>query len=162
MLSWFDCSISLLFYFLWVFTPSLVDSLSQESEWQQVTIGHQDSTEYSDRSHQCCSLNGLDSSTNQDLHSLIQAHPLQLVLHSLSCSTAFFSSQARSKYLSIFSLSFIITQWSAGTAKSTTPVVFYFVNKREVWSSGWDYLKIPKNFMRLIFLDGFRFVYIPF
>ena len=37
----------------------------------------------------------------------------------LSCSIVFFNSRARSSYLSLFSLSFDFTLWSAGTAKST-------------------------------------------
>ena len=46
------------------FTPAFVGGLSQESEWQQVSSGVQDSPEYSHRSQQCCSLNSLDSSTD--------------------------------------------------------------------------------------------------
>ena len=39
----------------------------------------------------------------------------------------FFRSLARSKYLSLFSLSFIFPLWSAGTAKSTIQLVHFFL-----------------------------------
>ena len=41
---------------------------------------------------------------------------------------SFFSSLLRSKYLSIFSLSFILTLWSAGMAKSTKRQVLSFLS----------------------------------
>ena len=64
---------------------------------------------------------------------------------------SFFSSQARSKYLSFFSYSFSFTLWSAGTAKSTILQVlslFFFVDYYKIWSSGRDhgihlYVKVP-------------------
>ena len=40
---------------------------------------------------------------------------------------SFFNSQARSRYLSFFLLSFNFTLWSAGTAKSTIWQVLYFL-----------------------------------
>ena len=39
----------------------------------------------------------------------------------------FFNSLARSRYLSVFSLSFNLTLWSAGTAKSTILQVLFFL-----------------------------------
>ena len=53
----------------------------------------------------------------------------------------FFNSQARSRYLSIFSLSFSFILWLAGYAKSTILKVlffFSFVDYYKVWSSGRD------------------------
>ena len=45
------------------FTPALAGGLSQESEWQQVSSGLQDSSQYSSQSKKKrCSLVGLDSS----------------------------------------------------------------------------------------------------
>ena len=44
------------------FTSALADSLSQGFEWQRVSSSLQDSSKYSDRSEQCCSLDGLHSS----------------------------------------------------------------------------------------------------
>ena len=38
------------------FTPALADILSLESEWQQVSLGLQDSPQYSDQSKQCCNI----------------------------------------------------------------------------------------------------------
>ena len=57
----------------------------------------------------------------------------------------FFRSLARSKYLSLFSLSFFFTQWFAVTAKSTIQQVlfffnfffFFFVNYHQVRSPSW-------------------------
>ena len=51
---------------------------------------------------------------------------------------SFFNSQARSRYLSFFSLSFRFILWSAGIAKSTILQIFFFffVDYYEVWSSG--------------------------
>ena len=72
---------------------------------------------------------------------------------------SFFNSLARSRYLSLFSLSFRIILWSAGTAKSTILQIFFFffvVNYYKVWSSVRDqvirlYVKVPLEFMRVIF-----------
>ena len=46
------------------YTPVLADGLSQESEWQQVSSGLQDSSQYSSQSQQCNSLDGLGLSSN--------------------------------------------------------------------------------------------------
>ena len=43
--------------FIWEFlNQTLVDGFSQEFEWHQVSSNIQDSSEYPDRSQQCCSL----------------------------------------------------------------------------------------------------------
>ena len=55
-------------------------------------------------------------------------HQLQSLSPSLSCSIVFFSSLERSRYLSLFSFSFSLTLWSAGTAKSTTRQVLFFLS----------------------------------
>ena len=49
------------------FPPALDDGLSLEFEWQQVSSSLQDSSQYSDRCKQYCSLNGLDSSSDFQL-----------------------------------------------------------------------------------------------
>ena len=42
---------------LWeFFTPALADGLILKSEWQQVSLSAQDSSQHSGRSQQCCSL----------------------------------------------------------------------------------------------------------
>ena len=43
------------------FTTTLADGLSLESEWQQISSGLQDSSQYYDRPQQCCSLNDIRS-----------------------------------------------------------------------------------------------------
>ena len=53
---------------------------------------------------------------------------LQLVSPSLSCSAIFFSSLARSQYLSHFSLSFSFILWSAGTTKTTIRQIVFFLS----------------------------------
>ena len=57
---------------------------------------------------------------------LYQAHQFLLVSPPLSCSIVFFSSLARSRYLSFFLLYFSFTMWSAETAKSTIRQVLCF------------------------------------
>ena len=81
----------------------------------------------------------------------------------------FFSSLARSRYLSLFSFSFGFTLWSTRTAKSTIRS-FFFWGGRTIPRSGSSaqdymirlYLKISEKFVRLIFQDGFWVVQIPF
>ena len=46
------------------FTSALVDGLSLEFEWQQVSSSLQDSSQYSRHSQQCCHLDDLHSSAN--------------------------------------------------------------------------------------------------
>ena len=81
---------------------------------------------------------------------------------------SFFNSLARSRYVSFFSLSFRFFLWSAGTAKSTIlQIFFFFVDYYKVWSSGQDlviclYVKVPLEFMRVIFKDRRWVVHIPF
>ena len=75
----------------------------------------------------------------------------------------FFSSLARSRYISLFSHSFSFILLSAGTAKSTILQIilfffffFFVVDYYKLWSSGRDwgirlYTKVPKEFARVIF-----------
>ena len=96
------------------FTPALTGGLSLESKWQQTYSGLLDSSQYSGRSQQCCSLNGLHSSFNVQL---LQS-PFQ-TFGDRSKSTNYnryhrhfhvpqLGSLSRSKYLSFFSFSIII------------------------------------------------------
>ena len=55
---------TILYYYLDFFISAFADGLSLEFEWQQVSSSIQDSSQYSDRSQQCCSLDGLHSSSN--------------------------------------------------------------------------------------------------
>ena len=59
---------------------------------------------------------------------LFRANWLKLMLPSFSCSIAFFSFLAISRYLSLFSFYFNFTQWSAMTAKSTIRQAFLFLS----------------------------------
>ena len=79
----------------------------------------------------------------------------------------FFCSQARSKYLSTFSFSFIFTLWSASKSKFIRWQVLFFFNTPKIWSSDqvWIirfYLIVPKNLTSLIFKDKFWFVHLSF
>ena len=113
--------------------PSLSLSLSPSpplslSEWQQVSSGVQDSSNYSDRSQQRCSLDSFDFSSNP-LFNILGIVPSALTPtgYIVTCMFhRFFSSHAQSKYLSINLLSFIFTLWPAGTTKSTSLLVFFF------------------------------------
>ncbi len=78
----------------------------------------------------------------------------------------FFNSLARSRYLSFFSLSFSFILWSTGTAKSTILQVL-FVDNYKAWSSGQDqvirvYVKVPYEFMCIIFQDRPWVAHLPF
>ena len=105
-------------YSLWVFTPVLAGGLSLEFEWQQVSLGFQDSSQYSSRSQQCWSLKGLPSSSDfQFLQSFFQAfddcfkHIIYNWYHCYPHIPLFFSSLAGSRYLFVLLLSFIFTLW---------------------------------------------------
>ena len=69
---------------------------------------------------------------------------------------SFFSSLTRSKYFSIFLLSFIFTLWSAGMKKSTWGLVLFFFFSL-VWSIC---ISKSQNFESFILLDGFWFIFI--
>ena len=81
---------------------------------------------------------------------------------------SFFNSLARSRYLSLFSHSFSFVLWSAETGKSTILQIFsFFVDYYKVWSSDRElvirlYIKVPQEFVHIIFLDRCWVVHIPF
>ena len=60
------------------------------------------------------------------LWELFQVHQLQFVSPSPSCSIVLFRSLAMTRYLSLFSLTFNFTLWSAGTEKSAIRQVLVF------------------------------------
>ena len=108
-----------------VFQWSLRDSMSHL----------QDSSQYHGWSQQCCSLDGHHSSSYfHALQSLFQSFGDHAVCanynwyHFHFHVPVFFSSLARSRYLSLFSLSFSFTLWSTRTTKSTTWQVFFFLS----------------------------------
>ena len=112
---------------IWEFpTPvTVADGFSVESERLLVSSILQDFSQYSGRSQQYCCLDGLHSfSYFQVLQSLYQFFlvtlPRALIIVSITVTFKFlgiFSSLSRSRYLSLFSLSFSFNVWSAGTAK---------------------------------------------
>ena len=121
---WHQRYIILLFWEF--FPPVLVDGFPLESEWQQISSSLQNSTEYSGWSHQCCSLDSLYScSYFQVPQSLYQSlvtvpsMPISVGIIVIFRFHSFFSSLARSKYLSLFSLSFSFNLWSARMVKFT-------------------------------------------
>ena len=108
----------------------LAGSLSQE--WQQFFSGLQDSSEYSSRSYQSCSLDALDSSydfqweigNHKKNREPLRTDPSTRIIIVITVILMFhgflffFLVFLQSPSI-IFSLSFIFTLWSAGTAKST-------------------------------------------
>ena len=111
------------------FTAALVDGFSLEFEWQQVSSGIQDSSQYSGRSLWYCILDGLPScSYFQVLHSLF---PVQSLADCTECTNhkcyhrhfhdpLFFQFFRKVKVsISLFAFFFSFTQWLGGTKKFT-------------------------------------------
>ena len=122
------CCISL----IWEsFTMALADSFPLESEWQQVSAGLQDSSQYSRRSQQCRSLDGLYSSSYLHvLQSLYKSfrdcteNHLELVSQSLSCPIAFsVLSQGLGIYLTFCSPSVL----PCGQPERGSPLVLFYL-----------------------------------
>ena len=110
-----------------VFTSANADGLSLESEWHQVFSRLQDSSQYSGRFLTLLGFGWfrfiLRFPTLQflfpSLYLSFLAHYLQLVSSLLSYSITFFSSLARSNYLSVFYFYLIFNLCSIRTAKFT-------------------------------------------
>ena len=108
----------------------LVD-LSLEFEWQQVSSSLQDSFQYSNWSQQCCSLNGLYTSSYfhillslyQSFSDYTKSTNYNWYHHHFHVPRFF---QFPSKVQELFSHSFNFTLGSAGTAKSTILQVLFF------------------------------------
>ena len=119
--------------------PRLYNGISLELEWQQVSSSLQNSSQYPGRFQQCNSLDDLDSPSDfQFLQDSFRAFgdlskhtKNNLYLCHPNVPQLSFCSLARSKYLSLFSLSVIFTLWSVGMAKSSLRKVppLFFVNK---------------------------------
>ena len=100
---------------MWVFRTSVYCW----SFTEEVSSSRQDSSWYSDQSQQCCSLNGLDSSSNFQLimppfqaFGTVPSVPIIIGITVTFMFHSFLCSLATSKYSSFFSLSLIFTQWS--------------------------------------------------
>ena len=146
----------LLFYSLRVFHISVSCCYFT---WQQVFSSLQGS-QYSGRSQQCCSLDGLHPSTYFQIflsfyHSFgdcTKSTNYNCYKHHFHVTQFFLNSLARLRYLSLFLLSFNFTLWSA---KFAIRQVLLFVDYHKIWTSGRDlvirlYLKIPEEFVRLV------------
>ena len=121
-------------YSLEFFTSALADCFSLEFKWQHVSSSLQDSPQYSGRSQQCSSLDGLHLSPTSKSPSLFNSTldtvpnaPIMIGIIVTFMFHIFFNSQARSRYLSYFSLCFSFILWSADTAKSTILQVLFFL-----------------------------------
>ena len=116
---------------LWVFAPALADGFSLDFEWNQVLP---DSFQNSGRSQQCFILDGLYLSSYFQVSCLF-TNPLEIVTCApITCGITvtfmfnnFYSSLARSTYLSFFSPSFNFILWSTGLEKSTIQQVLFFL-----------------------------------
>ena len=116
---------SFAYYFvhLWVFCTIVSGWFHTGVKWQQVSSILQDSYQYSSWSQQCCSLGGLHSSSYvQVLQSLYQSFGDRDRVTIPFMFTVFFSSLARSKYLSLSSLSF-----SCGQPEWQSQVLFFLL-----------------------------------
>ena len=114
------------------FTSAFADGLSLESEWQ-VSSSIQDSSQYSGRSQQCCSLDGLHSSSYLQVFQFLyqsfgdcnKSTNYNWHNRHFLVSQFFSIPKQSSRYLSFFLLSFNFTLKSAGTSKSTIPQIFF-------------------------------------
>ena len=113
--------------------PAFANSLSLEFEWQQVSSSLQDSSQYWGRSKRFSSLDSHDSSHYfHVIQSLYQSSGYCIKSTNYYWYNRnfhvpqFFNYLARSRYLSLFALSFNLTLWSAGTANSTILQVVSF------------------------------------
>ena len=135
---------------------------SSKSEWQQVSSGLQDSSKYSSWFQLYCGLDRKDSPSDlQFPHSLFQAFQICSKgfhfswYHLHMPSLFFYTSQARSRCLLGFLLSFIFTH-SNCKIKYRTFSFFFFI----LWSSRLADPFVPENFMRLLFWYRFWFVHV--
>ena len=70
------CYVIIIILLIWeFFKPASANGFPQESKWQQISLSFQDSSQYSVWSQQCCSLDGVHSSSNfQVLQPLYQSY----------------------------------------------------------------------------------------
>ena len=136
----FTCQVFESMRFFWEFFTLVLTGCSLKSEWLQIPTTYQDSSEYSSQSWWFCmvmilSLTSKSSIQFSKLFGTVPNAPTTNVITKTFTFHSFFSSQARFKYLSIFSLSFFILR-STGTAESRSS--FLLVNLNKVWLSGRD------------------------
>ena len=103
-----------------------------ESEWQQVSSDLQDSSQYFSRSQQCwiVTILLLISNASSFFSKPFRTVPSAPTTIGITITRIFhrlFSSLARSRYLSLFLFSFILTLWPVGTAVSTRQQVIVII-----------------------------------
>ena len=160
---WWRRVIILLFWEF--FTPVLVGHFSLEFEWQQVSSSLYDSSQYSGHTSYFCSFDSLHlSSYIQVFQFLYQSfgdctertHQLLLVSPSPSYSIDFFSSLARPRYLSLFSLSFNFTLACRDIKINNLVGSLFFVDYHWILLPITRFLLfIPLEFFTSVLADGF-------
>ena len=115
------------------FTPVIADDLRLQSEWQQVSYVPRTLLSILDdlnnvvvRMVTTRSLLSKSSSPCTNSLVTVQSTPITIGITVIFMFHCFFSSLARSRYLSHFSLSFSVNLWSAGTSKPTIRQVHFF------------------------------------
>ena len=128
----FICFIDYYFIPYDFFTVAFIGRLLKESEWQQVTSGLQNTSEYSTLSQQCCHLSSHICVSSSHFSKNLWAVPSVQTTIGITLPLVFqclFSSRARSKYfLSFRSLSFF-NLWFVKTAtfiRWQLHIVFFF------------------------------------
>ena len=151
----------LIIHSLWVFLTSTTLWFLLESEGHQVSSGFQNLSQYSSRFWQFCGLYGIDSSLISNSASPFAKSsgteyipPYMILIIATFMFPIMFSSLARSKYVSFFSVSFNFIRLSAGTSKFTQWYVLFFLVSWFSWRPWVMYLyfKVSYNLMRLVFL----------
>ena len=158
---------------IWLFwefiTPALADGYCPlETEWQQVSSSLQDSSQYSSRSQQCCSLNGLISNSASPFTNPLVTIPSALFTIGITDTFMFHIFQLSNKVdlFDFFQFYPIVCRnakvlYSAG---SFSFLFFFFLIFLGL--AGWPrlgnrlYLKFPREVERFIFYDGFCVVHI--
>ena len=125
-----------------IFTSALADGFLPESEWQQTISSLQDFSQYSSRSRQCCSLDGLQfllfstpSISLVTLWWLYRVYQIQVVSPSLSWSIVFQLSRKVSVLTSLFAFLKFYTVVSQNGKSIIRLVVFFLLT---ITSSGQD------------------------
>ena len=115
------------------FTPAQADFLSLEFEWKHSSLSLQDFSQYSSRSKQCCSWDGVNpifisSNALTKFLWLVPRVKLKWVWTSASCNIRFLSCLPKFKYLSLFFfVAFEYHHFVRRDGKLYYSTVFFFV-----------------------------------
>ena len=120
----------IIIYSLEFFTSAIVDGLSLEIEWQQVSWSlFSILAVFNNAVVSMVSTRPPTSKSSSPFNNpldTVPKTPITIGIISTFMFHSFFNSLARSRYLSLFSHSFSFILWSAGTAKSTILQIFFF------------------------------------